>query len=129
MAFSLMFPYMVESEDESATPTSSGVTGMGSRRKYPEEATGRHSKGQIRAIIYLTRPLVFDTFQSWNTNLRVFKKRLSTSRILTTASTTLLSGAGRTAWSVPVAEPRRLASTQIGALGRAVVITPSASSP
>src|SRR5207244_9293720 len=31
-------------------------------------------------IIYLTRPLVFDTFQAWNANLRAFNKPLFTSR-------------------------------------------------
>jgi hypothetical protein len=50
MAFSLMFPYIVESEDESATPTSSGVTGIGSRRKYPEEAAGGTAKAKSGAV-------------------------------------------------------------------------------
>ena len=59
----------------------------------------RRTEPLIKARIYLTRPHVFDTFQSWNMtkNLRAFKKRLSTSRIPKTALTTLLSGVGRMA--------------------------------
>src|SRR5438132_5749993 len=100
---------------------------------WPERAYGwsntscGRSSGQSRATIYLTRPLVFCIFHSWNANLRASKKRLCTSRIQITALTTLLFGAGRMVWSVPVAERRRSASTQIGALGSVAAITPSAS--
>jgi hypothetical protein len=85
---------------------------------------------QIKARNYLTRPPVFDTFQPWNTNLRAFKKRLFTSRILIIASTTLLSGVGRTAWFVPVAARLRSAhSTRLAGLGNAAAIIRSANSP
>ena len=52
MAFYPMFPSIAESEDQSATPTSFAVTGIGSRRKHRVQATSRYSKNKlVRCII------------------------------------------------------------------------------